>query len=167
MKPTNEEKKIAEQVAKEFNVPYNVLEALIKFESNWNPQAKNPYSYSSARGLLQWVDITAQSMGYKNALDLVTQHPTTASQLRGPVREYFKKYAPYANENEFIGAVFYPAYRRDMSRVLPDSVQKVNPGIRTMGDYIAGVRSRMGLGPSPLLILAVAAVAVGVVSSRS
>lgn len=165
MKPTSEEKKIAEKIASEFKVPYKVLDALIQFESNWNPQAKNPNS--TARGLIQWIDSTAQSMGYGSALDLVTRHPTTASQLQGPVRAYFKKYAPYANENEFIGAVFYPAYRRDLSRVLPVEVQRVNPGIRTMGDYIAGVRGKLGLGPSPVVLLAVAAVAVGVVVSRS
>jgi len=165
MKPTKEDLKIAEQVAKEFGVPFKVLDVLIKFESNWNPQAKNPKS--TARGLIQWIDSTAQSMGYGSSLDLVNQHPTIASQLQGPVRQYFRKYAPYANENEFIGAVFYPAYRRDLSKVLPAAVQKVNPGIRTMGDYIAGVRGKLGLGPSPVVLLAVAAVAVGVVSSRS
>lgn len=143
MTPSTEAKKAATEIASEFGIPYSVLDAIIKNESGWNPTIKNPNS--SARGLIQFLDSTAQTLGFSSSLDLVTKYPDQVSQLRGPVRSYFKMYAPFANEDEFIGSVFYPAYRRTPSKVLPDSVQKANPGVVTMADYIARVRGRLGL----------------------
>lgn len=156
MTPSAEAKAVAVEIAKEFGVPYSVLDAIIRNESGWNPQIKNPNS--SARGLIQFLDSTAQTLGFAGSSDLVAKYPDQVSQLRGPVRAYFKMYAPYATENEFIGAVFYPAYRKTPAKVLPDSVQKANPGVRTMGDYIARVRGRLGLpvstwGPLALLLI--------------
>lgn len=151
MTPSTEAKKVAAEIASEFGIPYSVLDAIIKNESGWNPTIKNPTS--SARGLIQFIDATAQTLGFANSADLVAKYPDQVSQLRGPVRSYFQMYAPFKSEDEFIASVFYPAYRRTPERVLPDSVQKANPGVVTMGDYIARVRRRLGLPVASLVPL--------------
>lgn len=159
MTPSTEAKTTATEIAKEFGVPYSVLDAIIRNESGWNPTIKNPNS--TARGLIQFLDSTAQTLGFASSADLVAKYPDQVSQLRGPVRSYFKMYAPYASEDEFIGAVFYPGYRKTPSKVLPDSVQRANPGVVTMADYIGRVRGRLGLPTSAWVPLAMLLLGVG------
>jgi soluble lytic murein transglycosylase-like protein len=50
------------------NMSWEPLYKLINFESAWNPKAKNPSS--GARGLIQFMPSTAESMGYKGSLGL-------------------------------------------------------------------------------------------------
>ena len=159
--PTAAEKALAVQVAQEFGVRPEVLDALIRNESNWSPTIKNPKS--SGRGLIQWIDATARDLGYKDSADLVAKNPTVSAQLAGPVRAYFKKYAPFANENEFIASVFYPALRRQPGAVLPAAVQAANPGVVTMQDYIDRVKKKLGIMGGALPAAALLATAGGVV----
>lgn len=119
--------------AASLNIPAAWLFALIKTESAWQPDAKNPHG--SARGLIQWVDSTARALGYSSSADLVAKHSTRESQLLGPVVAYLRKWAPIRSAEELAAVNFYPAYRRKLDTPLPAAVQKVNPGIVTVRDY--------------------------------
>lgn len=138
-------------VAGRLKVPTDWLAALINFETagSWDPQKKNPLS--SARGLIQFMDRTAVSMGYRNSLDLVQKYPTVAGQLRGPVLQYFQQWtAPPKTKQDFYFRVFLPEYRN----ASPDTViysdrpelmarfRRQNPGIVTVGDYVRKLEAR-------------------------
>lgn len=136
-------KNLVEDIANEFNVSPATLVGVIQNESGWNPTIKNPVS--SARGLIQFIDATAKSLGFPGgSAELIAKYPDIDSQLSGPVRAYYKKFAPYANENEFILATFYPAYRKkSLDTALPANVVAVNPGINTVGDYVSRVKRKI------------------------
>ena len=120
-------------------IPPRWLDDLVWFESKWNPQAVN--RLSGAKGLIQFLDSTARGMGYGSAGELIKRYPDTISQLKGPVYEYLAKMKPFLTEQSLYMAVFNPAYRF----VSPDTVvspliQKMNPGIVRVSDYIKLVR---------------------------
>ena len=132
---TELQKKALSEVAKALEVDVLDLFNLINFESSWNPQAENPLS--SAKGLLQFTDSTAQWLGYKNSLDLITKNKTIESQLYFPVLQYLTKYKPFQTKQSLYMSVFYPAARYWLpTKHFPDSVKKVNPGITTVQSYI-------------------------------
>lgn len=125
------------------------LDSIIGFESRHNPQIQNPIAYNQgrvdqgadtprfARGLIQFTDETAQWLGFADSLDLVTKLPDYQSQMEQAVIPYFVKYAPFPTKQSFYMTVFYPAYRsKDIDAEFPAFVQRVNPGIRTVRDYI-------------------------------
>jgi len=115
------------------------LASLIQFESGSNPLAQNPFS--SARGLIQFMNSTARSLGYKSANDLVDKYPDFDSQLSNPVKTYLSQYSPFPTEQSLYMSVFYPAARTwDPNRVFPPAVLAVNPGITTVQSYIDKVR---------------------------
>jgi len=110
------------------------LYKLIDFESRWNPLAKNPLS--GARGLIQFTNKTARSMGYSSADDLVFKYPSIVSQL-DIVYNYLKPYRPFPTEQSLTMAVFYPDFRyAEPDKAFPDTVTKDNPGINTPADYM-------------------------------
>ena len=141
---------------------------LVRFESGFNPSAKNPLS--SARGLIQFIDSTARGLGYADSRALVTQHPDMISQLEGPVYEYLRPYSPYTEEFQLYMAVFLPIARRYSADTLFQQIYKDhygdgwqtrynkfkrdNPGILTPQDYvdlvkkkpIIRVATRLGIG---------------------
>ncbi len=123
---------------------------VVNFESRHNPKAANPLS--SAKGLIQFMDATAKSLGYKDSQELVTKNPSYEAQMLGPVREYFKKVGPpFPTRQSLYMAVFYPKFRSvPLTTALPDSVRKVNPGVDTVGDYVTkamkAAQSKMPIG---------------------
>lgn len=122
-------------VANDLGVPVEWLINLIAFESNFDPKAANPYS--SAKGLIQFIDETARSLGYQDSQDLIDTENTFSKQMYGPVLTYLRRYAPYASKGELYMSVFYPAYRNSApDREFPQYVQDVNPGIVTIQDYV-------------------------------
>lgn len=122
-------------VAQKLNVNPAWLWSLIQFESNGNPAAKN--SITGARGLIQFMPSTAREMGYKSADDLVSKYPTFDAQLKTPVYDYLKKYAPFPTKQSLYMAVFYPAARTwTPDTYFPANVRRDNPGIDTVQDYI-------------------------------
>lgn len=138
-------------VAEKLGVPSDWLAALINFETagTWDPRKKNPLS--SARGLIQFMDSTAQAMGYKSSLDLVNHFPTIDTQLRGPVLKYFQQWkAAPKTKQDFYFRVFLPEYRAaDLDTViyadrpaLQAKFRKQNPGIETVGDYYRKLEAR-------------------------
>jgi soluble lytic murein transglycosylase-like protein len=72
---------------------------------------------------------------------LVQKHPTIESQLLGPVFAYLKKGMPYnRNPQDLYMQVFYPAARKWFPGIaFPAIVQKQNPGIATVQDYVSRV----------------------------
>jgi hypothetical protein len=121
-------------IASRLGLNVNDLHRLIQFESKWNPAAKNPLS--SARGLLQFTDSSAVSLGYKNSLDLVNKNPTIEDQLF-VVEKYLSRFKPFSGKQSLYMAVFYPAARNwNPGQLFPASVRAVNPGINTPRDYI-------------------------------
>lgn len=119
------------------------LQALIEFESAWNPLAKNPLS--GARGLIQFMNATARGLGYDNADQLVLLSPTRESQLTGPVIRHFRSIASEQTTfQKLCMSVFYPAARNwSETSEFPPNVQKQNPGIKTVKDYLDKVRRRV------------------------
>lgn len=133
------DKEALNQVATALNIFPSWLNSLITFESGWKPDARNPYS--GARGLIQFTNTTAKTLGYADADDLYNQNPTDTAQLLGPVLKYLNQFKPFPTEQSLYMAVFYPAARTwPPETVFPDSVQKLNPGIVTVNDYVSKVR---------------------------
>lgn len=139
--------KALQEVSASLGIDPMDLYNLIKFESNWNPQAKNPNS--SARGLIQFTDKTAQSLGYKDSLDLVTKNKSIESQLYFPVLQYLSKFKPFPTKQSLYMSVFYPVARNwPLNKEFPDTVKKVNPGIVTVADYINKIDKKAVAGIS-------------------
>lgn len=137
---SSESKQRIIEISAALGINYNDLIKLIDFESGFNPQAKNPYS--SARGLIQFTDQSAQGLGFLNSIELVTQHPTVEDQLQ-IVGEYLSQYYPFTNQQDLYMSVFYPAYRKVHPLTnFPQSIQNVNPGIVTVQDYIDKVNGK-------------------------
>lgn len=137
-------------IAANLGVNQSDLYKLIKFESGWNPRIKNPRS--SARGLIQFTDKTARSLGYRDSLDLVAQHPTVTSQLP-VVYRYLSQFKPFTGKQSLYLSVFYPVARYwSPGRSFPQFVRSANPGINTPADYVNKVEDRKGSG---LLLLPV------------
>jgi len=148
---TQKEKSALLDTAKKLNVKYDDLYNLINFESRFKPFAKNPRS--SARGLIQFTDNTARSLGFKTSADLVSRYPTVTEQLK-PVYVYLKQFYPFKNKQSLFMSVFYPRYRNVHPKTLfPESVRKVNPGINTPQDYINKVEGKLLQKIPPLIIL--------------
>ena len=150
---TTKENESLERVSAALGVPKKHLYRLINFESRFKPDIKN--KLSSARGLIQFINSTARSLGYKDSLDLVQKNPTIQSQLEGPVFKYLNKYKPFPTEQSLYMAVFYPKARYWYQyKQFPKNVQKVNPGIKTPADYVNKVKGikRSGIAGTLLLV---------------
>lgn len=135
--------KALKEVSESLGISQETLYNLINFETagTWNPQIKN--KYSSARGLLQFTDATARSLGYKDSLDLVTKNNSIESQLYFPVLKYLSQFKPFPTNQSLYMAVFYPAARNwNPNKAFPEKVQKVNPGIKTVQDYINKIEGK-------------------------
>lgn len=141
------------EVSRKLGIEPGTLDMLITFESKWNPKAANPYS--SAKGLIQFVNMTARDLGFASSQHLVNSYPTVIGQLKGPVYKYLAKHKPFRNDQSLFMAVFYPRAKNwPLHKEFPQYVQKVNPGIRTVNDYMQKVYKKLGLTKfSPLLIL--------------
>lgn len=131
-------------VAAKLHIPAEWLAKLVAFESRFDPRAANPHS--SAKGLIQFIDATAQDLGYVDSYDLVESHPTFTSQMYGPVLSYLERYAPYDDEQALYMSVFYPAAKDwPPEKLFPGWVQDENPGITCPGDYVAAVNRHAAL----------------------
>lgn len=134
MKLSPRENELFQTISLQLGVNHAVLYRLIDFESGWNPNAKNPLS--SARGLIQFTDKTAQNLGYSDSLDLVNKNPSIISQLP-IVKRYLDQFRPFTGKQDLYMSVFYPAARKvSPLSEFPDFVKKSNPGITTVQDYI-------------------------------
>jgi len=159
---TSSEDRALSNLASKLRANKQDLFNLINFESGWNPQIKNPYS--SARGLIQFMDTTAKGMGYNGSKDLIDTHKTRIAQLEGPVYKYLKPYAPFPTQQSLYMAVFYPKFRKVSPYTeFSDRVKKVNPNINIVQDYVDKVNRKggnytvkKGLGLGTMTILGLA-----------
>ena len=139
------------------------LKNVILLESSWNPAA---YNKSGAVGLIQFMPATLKDFkiispalaakipsgpspivpeDVKQAVrnEFMAKYPDTVSQLFGPVTTYFKRYRTYPTEQSVYLTVLYPAYRNaSLDTAFNATVQRANPGIKTVGDYVALVQSK-------------------------
>jgi len=154
---SNQEK--IQEIATLLGVDPSWLSAVISLESSGNPLAKNPYS--SARGLIQVMDKTAQdTFGYPDSLSLINDFPDFDSQMDNVVYMYLKQFMPYTTKQSFYMAVFFPAARFvDPSTTFQSLYEKYytdadkeyakfkagNPGIVTVADYVRKVDSHSGI----------------------
>ena len=146
------EKTILQSVALKLGVKTDSLYGLINFESNWNPMAQN--AKSSAKGLIQIIDVNAQKLGYKNSWDMIQKNPTIQQQLTNCVYPYLKSYMPFKTEQALFMSVFYPkAMYWPETKQFPDSVVAANSGIRTPLDYIKKVYLKMSMTYVPTFII--------------
>lgn len=170
-------------VADSLNMGRDPLFKVIMMESSWKFDA---YNKSGAVGLIQFMPQTLKGMGLlspqlaalvpshgavpENIKQMVRQeflakYPDAPSQLLGPVKAYFKGYAPFQTDQSVYMAVFYPAYRNaDLTTPFSDSIRAQNPGIDTVGDYVNHVnnvvmKKQLVQKGGPLLGLAALAIA--------
>lgn len=151
------------------------LDALINFETGgtYDPLVKNPLS--SARGLIQVIDATAQDVfGYQDSLALVSDYPDFYSQMDNVVFPYLQSRMnthnagrPLDTRQSLYMAVFYPAYMNEgTSKEFPEAVKRVNPGIERVQDYIDFVNARIRTAslriPPTLPLIAILAAMGGV-----
>jgi hypothetical protein len=149
---TKRENKALSYISSRLGVKKSRLYALIKFESNFKPFAKNPKS--SAMGLIQFINSTAKGLGYKSSLDLVKKNPTIESQLLGPVYKYLSRYKPFPHDQALFMSVFYPKARYWLEFwPFPKRVKRDNPGINNPYDYMIHIYKRLGLRYVPRCLI--------------
>lgn len=134
---------IVKDVSQTLGIPASWLDQLIEFESGYRVKAANPNS--SAKGLIQFIDSTAQDLGFDSSQDLVDTLDTFEKQMYGAVLPYLQRKkivagGRFPNRHSLYMAVFYPrAMTWPGNKEFPAHVQKVNPGIKTPNDYIGMV----------------------------
>lgn len=142
---TDSERSALSKCASYLGVDEGILASIIQFESRWNPKSKN--QSSSARGLIQFTDGAARSVGYSDSLDLITKENTIEKQLavpNGPVCKYFKMNSGIGSGDLFGVSmkVFYPAAVSSGMGLFdrfPSNVTAANSGIKCPFDYIKPV----------------------------
>ena len=142
---TGSQRDALNKCASYLGVDTGILASIIQFESRWNPKISN--SGSSAKGLIQFTDGPAHSLGYASSGDLIAKEDTIEKQLAvpdGPVCRYFKMNRGIGDGSLFSVAmkVFYPAAVNSgmgLFDKLPDSVAAANHGISCPFDYIKPV----------------------------
>jgi hypothetical protein len=164
---TAEQETAVDYVAAQLGVPVAWLIDLIGFESSWNPGARN--KITGARGLIQFMPATASAMGFPGAAsiragtttaadNLVSLAPDIASQMKY-VLQYLAPMKPFPTLQSLYMAVFYPRFRSVApTTAFPDSVQKVNPGIKTVSDYMRRA-SPLARAVVPVVLCAIGATA--------
>jgi hypothetical protein len=159
------------------------LSNVIMLESSWDPKA---YNKSGAVGLIQFMPKTLKDFGLVSVQlaskipngktpvpedvkqqvrqEFLAKYPDVISQLEGPVKTYFARYVGYPTEQSVYLTVFYPAYRNaSLDTVFDADIQKQNPGIKKVSDYVALVQSRanrnglIAMAKKPLSLLTIAA----------
>lgn len=154
MKPTAADSAAIDRAALLLGIKPLFLHRIIKAESNYNPQAANPFS--TAKGLIQFTDGTARTLGYSTSAALVSSLPSIPSQVEKAVYPYLRKYAPFQSQADLYLSVFYPPARKwPLFKKFPDFVRKVNPGINTPADYFFRVAKSIASPLTPFVPFAI------------
>lgn len=161
------------------------LDALINFETagTYDPLIENPLPDSTAIGLIQINDPTAQDLFGMSAKALVSRYPDFDSQMDNVVLPYLQQRKrvynddrPLLSKHELFMAVFYPAYiKQDPDTPFSEAIQKANTyttasgkvTIRTPAEYADFVSRRIKQGTlllsKPIPIIITGTVIVGLV----
>ncbi len=148
-----------EILANELNINPDDLWNLIFFETaqSFNPKSANPNS--SAKGLIQFTNATANTIRkpdgsyYKSSNELITICSTSRCQLLppgkenrygGPIYQYLKRFGKIKDKKHLFMAVFHPAsIGKCSSHTFSKNIQNVNPGISTIDDYVKNAEKIM------------------------
>jgi hypothetical protein len=130
-------------VANQLGVHPFDLSNLINFESAGTFASDVRNRVSGATGLIQFMPATAKAMGFTTD-QLAAMSPV---QQMDEVYRYFSRYkGRFGTVQSVYMAVFYPkAMTWALTAVFPPNVQRVNPGIRTVADYVSLVNRRAKL----------------------
>jgi hypothetical protein len=134
------EKKTLQDAAHELGVPVPWLAGLIEFESagSWNPAIRN--RTSGATGLIQFMPRTAMSLG--TTVQRMARMGFE-SQMKYVVK-YLLPHKPFPSRQSLLMAVFYPVAKTwPPETEFPEIVQRYNPGIDTVQDYLDHVDERI------------------------
>lgn len=143
--------KIIREAAAQIGTRPEWLDALINFETGgtYDPMVINSFD-PEAKGLIQFRDEAAQDLGFVDSTQLVSVYPDFETQMLNAVVPYFKlqqkqfSIPSYMDRQSLYMAVFYPAYATKPPKTeFPEYVQKANPGITTIQDYIEFVNRRI------------------------
>ena len=119
------------EISQRLGIKPEWLDAVIDFESGWDPSKRNPNS--SATGLIQFMDDTAKSLGVTTE---ELQGMSTDEQLKF-VEKYMSPHAGKMKSYQDVAmSVFYPEAIGKQGFTFPDSVVKANSGIKTPEDYV-------------------------------
>lgn len=136
--PEKDRETVINEVAASLGKPVEWIRNVIDFESKGDTGATNPLS--SAKGLIQFTNKTAQTMGYGSSQELTDKNPSFEAQMWNAVHPYLSKFDS-KNEDDFYLSVFHPASMgSDLDREFSSNIQKSNPGIRTPRDYVNKVK---------------------------
>ncbi len=139
---------IAEEKAKKHNVDPKLVKAVIKAESNWNPQA---VSQKGAVGMMQLMPKTANDLGVSNRYN-------PEENIEGGVK-YLKYLIDKFNGNLTLALAAYNAgpARVDKDNRVPAIPETVNYVKRVMNDYSGGsgwLSSNSGITKIRMVVLA-------------
>lgn len=129
------------QAARKLGADPATIAAVINFESGWRANAVN--AASGATGIIQFLPSTARKLGTSTS----ALKGMSAAQQMPYVEAYLRPYRGRLGTLQAVAmAVFYPkAMNWPEGTAFPASVQKANPGIRTVADYLNRVRARTAL----------------------
>lgn len=149
------------EVARKVGARPSYLDALINFETagTYDPLIENPRPDSTAQGLIQINDPTAQDLFGMSAGELVRKYPTFDAQMDNVVLPYLQQRKRVYNNDEplftkhkLYMSVFYPAYMdEDPDTPFSERIQRANTytvngktvSIRTPAQYARFVDQRI------------------------
>jgi len=138
--------------------PYD-LANLINFESAGTFSSSVRNRVSGATGLIQFMPSTARGMGTSTSALAQLSPPQQMRYVESYLKRK-KRIGPLNNVHGLFMAVFYPAAMRwELDRKFSKRVQRSNPGIVTVRDYVghalrrAKLPSSSEVGDAPLLSL--------------
>jgi hypothetical protein len=164
---TAQERQVISDVAAKVGTDPALLQMLIKFESNYNPIAKNPAPDSTARGLIQITDAAAKDIGFTSSLDAVTQFSDFTTQMYHVVLPYLemrvRQYGPVKTEQQLYMSVFLPSYMNvPITKPFPAEIIRKNSRLKTPLEYINHVRKVAGVALLSMQNSAVVLILIGV-----